>query len=80
VAVIREHLARSIEWKGPVVGILEMRRHYANYLKGFPHIKEFRNLLVQKKTVEEIEEVLEQVQRRYTGFVAERVLAGFVEN
>jgi tRNA-dihydrouridine synthase B len=77
VTVIREHLQRSIEWKGPVVGILEMRRHYANYLKGFPHIKEFRNLLVQKKTVEEIEEVLGQVQQRYAGFVAERNLATF---
>ena len=74
---IRDHLVRSVEWKGPVVGILEMRRHYTNYLKGFPHIKEFRNQLVQKKTIEEIEEILLQVQQRYAGFVPERTLAGF---
>jgi tRNA-dihydrouridine synthase B len=74
---IRDHLIRSVEWKGPVVGILEMRRHYTNYLKGFPHIKEFRNQLVQKKTVEEIEEVLLQVQQRYSGFVAERTITTF---
>jgi nifR3 family TIM-barrel protein len=77
IGAIRDHLLRSVEWKGPVVGILEMRRHYTNYLKGFPHIKEFRNQLVQKGTVEEIEEVLQQVQSRYTGFVPARVTASF---
>ncbi|HVS97460.1 MAG TPA: tRNA dihydrouridine synthase DusB [Puia sp.] len=79
VGVIRDHLLRSVEWKGPVAGILEMRRHYTNYLKGFPNIKEFRNQLVLKKTVEEIDDVLVQVQRRYAGFVAERSLVQFSE-
>jgi tRNA-dihydrouridine synthase B len=77
VRAIREHLLRSLEWKGPVVGILEMRRHYTNYLKGFPHIKEFRNQLVQKGSVEEIEEILQQVQQRYAGFAPERPPAVF---
>src|SRR5882724_5493203 len=72
VAAIREHLTRSVRWKGPVVGILEMRSHYTNYLKGFPHIKEFRNQLVQRKSVEEIEEVLQQVQERYKDFAPEK--------
>ena len=76
-SAIRDHLTRSIEWKGPVVGILEMRRHYTNYLKGFPHIKEFRNQLVQLKTVEEIEAVLLQIQERYTGFTPQRIVAEF---
>ncbi len=77
VGAIREHLRRSLEWKGPVVGILEMRRHYTNYLKGFPHIREFRNLLVQKGSVGEIEEILSQVQQRYEGFAPERPTAVF---
>jgi tRNA-dihydrouridine synthase B len=72
IAAIREHLTRSVSWKGPVVGILEMRPHYTNYLKGFPYIKEYRNLLVQKNSIEEIEEVLQQVRTRYAGFVPER--------
>jgi tRNA-dihydrouridine synthase B len=74
---IRDHLSRSLEWKGPVVGILEMRRHYTNYLKGFPHIKEFRNQLVQLKTVEEIENVLMQIRDRYAGFIPQRQVAEF---
>lgn len=80
IGAIRDHLLRSIEWKGPVVGILEMRRHYTNYLKGFPHIKEFRNQLVKKMTVEEIEEILQQVLQRYTGFVPERAFAAFSQD
>src|SRR5213592_1598296 len=31
---IRKHLHHSIAWKGQALGILEMRRHYAHYLKG----------------------------------------------
>src|SRR5579871_4957643 len=70
--VIRQHLHRSVEWKGAIVGILEMRRHYTNYLKGFPYIKEVRNQLVQKDNVSEIEEILRQVEARYAGFSPER--------
>src|SRR5678815_3855379 len=43
--VCRKHLRRSVEWKNPVVGINEMRRHYANYLKGLPNIKEYLSLI-----------------------------------
>ena len=34
IAVCKKHLKRSLEWKGPMIGIFEMRRHYTNYLKG----------------------------------------------
>lgn len=68
VAVSKKHLRRSIEWKGLVVGINEMRRHYANYLKGLPNIKEFRSRLVTVKTMEEVEAVLDDIQAYYQGF------------
>ena len=79
VAVIRQHLKYSLNWKGPVVGIREMRRHYTNYLKGFPNIKEFKSRLVRLDTYEEIDEVLEEVLRYYEGFVAEKKLWTFAE-
>lgn len=72
VAVCRKHLHKSVEWKNPVVGINEMRRHYANYLKGLPNIKEYRYKLVTLKTVEEIEEVLQEIERVYAGYQFER--------
>lgn len=72
IEVCRKHLRRSFEWKGPVVGILEMRRHYANYLKGLPNIKEYRAKLVILKTIEEIEEVLNEIVVKYSGFEFEK--------
>jgi len=72
IAVCRKHLHKSVEWKGPVVGILEMRRHYSNYLKGLPGIKEFRQRLVVLSTVEEIDAVLDEVYAHYKGYVFEK--------
>ena len=73
VEVCKNHLRKSLEWKGPVVGIFEMRRHYTNYLKGMPNIKEYRGQLVRLNTLEEIEAVLDEVQRQYTGYSFERI-------
>jgi len=72
IAVCRKHLNLSIQWKGPVVGINEMRRHYANYLKGLPNIKEFRNRLVTLPTEAEVNEVLNEVAVTYAGFEVEK--------
>lgn len=72
VAVCKKHLQRSVEWKGPIVGINEMRRHYANYLKGLPGIKDFRNRLVTLKEKEEVEAVLDEVKATYKGCEVER--------
>ena len=49
-----------------------MRRHYANYLKGLPNIKEYRNKLVTLKLVEEIDEVLDEIVNTYAGFEFEK--------
>jgi len=58
IDVVRHHLRASVKWKGPRVGIFEMRRHYANYLKGIINIKPLRTQLVTMDTAEEIEEAL----------------------
>ncbi|MBA2744935.1 MAG: tRNA dihydrouridine synthase DusB [Flavisolibacter sp.] len=68
VEVIRQHLTRSVEWKGTKTGINEMRRHYTNYLRGLPNIKEFRLKLVTLSEPEMIEEVLEEITDFYKGF------------
>src|SRR6266498_2731015 len=77
VDVIRKHLHKSVEWKGNALGVLEMRRHYTNYLKGLPYIKEFRNQLVTLKSMNEIEEVLQEIIKRYDGFVEARKVVLF---
>ena len=69
VEVCRTHLIKSVEWKGPTLGILEMRRHYTNYLKGLPHIRDYRLKLVTVKTLQEVELILEEIREKYEGFV-----------
>lgn len=71
VEVARQHLIKSMEWKGPIAGINEMRRHYANYLRGLPNIKEYRNKLVRITTQNEIEEVLDEIKEKYKDIVIE---------
>jgi nifR3 family TIM-barrel protein len=65
--VIRQHLNASVKWKGPRVGIFEMRRHYANYLKGIQNIKPLRSQLVLMNTMEEVEEALLTFEHGLTG-------------
>ena len=72
VAVCKKHLHKSFEWKGPKVGIFEMRRHYTNYLKGMPGIKDYRFKLVTLDTVEEIDAVLDEIVIKYSGYTFEK--------
>lgn len=61
----KTHLQKSIEWKGEVVGIVEMRRHYTNYFRGFPDIKQYRSRLVQSLSGGEIMDILSEIERAY---------------
>ncbi len=65
IAVCRQHLVLSMAWKGNVVGVLEMRRHYANYFRGYNNIKEFRNQLVQASTLEQIDDIFYSIKKAY---------------
>jgi nifR3 family TIM-barrel protein len=71
VMVVRKHVAGSVQWKGETLGILEMRRHYTNYLKGLPNIREYRTKLVTAKTLEEIDALLHEIVQVYDGFAFE---------
>jgi tRNA-dihydrouridine synthase len=61
------HFEKSIQWKGERVGIVEMRRHYANYFRGLSHFKEFRMKLVQSEDVLEIQSILNKIVDEYAG-------------
>lgn len=65
VEVCKTHLDKSIAWKGPRVGIFEMRRHYSNYFKGIPDFKEYRMKLVSLENIDHIHEVLEEINERF---------------
>jgi tRNA-dihydrouridine synthase len=54
------------------VGIFEMRRHYTNYLKGLPGIKDFRLRLVTLPDEASINEVLDEITEHYKDYEFER--------
>ncbi len=74
VQVAKTHLTHSIDWKGLTLGILETRRHYSNYFKGIPGIKEFRSRLVQSDHPEELFSILDEIQVKYDGYFANQHL------
>lgn len=62
VEVCKQHLDFSLRWKGPVLGLIEMRRHYTNYFKHIPDFKPFRMKLVTTDSAVEVMETLEEIQ------------------
>ncbi len=63
------HFEKSIAWKGERVGMVEMRRHYANYFKGLTHFKDFRMKLVQTENIAEVYQILNSIAKEYQDFV-----------
>ncbi len=61
VAMCRMHFEKSIEWKGPRVGVFEMRRHYAQYFRGLEGAKQWRTRLVDAEQPAIILEILEEI-------------------
>ena len=62
VAACEIHFEKSIQWKGPIVGVVEMRRHYSNYFKGIPHFKEYRTRLVTTNDPDEVRGIIEELK------------------
>ena len=58
-------LKTSMEWKGELRGILEMRRHYSQYFKALPNFKEYRMQLVTSTDPEKIISILEEIKEKF---------------
>ncbi len=71
VETCRAHVTESIKWKGDVLGILEMRRHYHSYFKGFANFKPFREKLVHTMTPSDILGLLDEIFFVYSNPVME---------
>lgn len=65
VELAKRHLARSLEFKGERVGILEMRRHLSCYFKGLPDFKETRLRLVTLNDPQELYDTLDHIAERW---------------
>jgi len=61
----RRHLKMSVDWKGERLGVFETRRHYANYFRGIPHFKEYRQRLVTTDDSVGVFQVLDEVYEKF---------------
>lgn len=74
IDVCKIHLQRSIEWKGERTGLLEMRKHYGDYFKGYPNFKPFRLNLVTHESQEELFNELDLIGKEYTEYESNQSL------
>ena len=65
VALAKLHLSLSVGLKGPVTGVLEMRRHLSCYFKGLPDFKETRVRLVTEPSAVELDKLLDFVGEKW---------------
>ena len=65
VALAKRHFQLSLDLKGPVTGVYEMRRHFSCYFKGLRDFKETRIKLVTSKDVDEIFALLNAIADRW---------------
>ena len=65
VTLAKRHFQLSLDLKGPVTGVYEMRRHLSCYFKGLMDFKETRIKLVTSKDPAEIMETLDYVAQRW---------------
>ena len=65
VALAKRHFQLSLDLKGPVTGVYEMRRHLSCYFKGLRDFKDTRIKLVTSKDPAEIMATLDYVAQRW---------------
>ena len=64
--ILERHVRMEIEWKGERLGVLEMRKVYRWYLRGFIGAKAYRCRLSRAETPPEIFEILHDLREEHT--------------
>ncbi len=59
------HFKKSLEVKGDIIGVLEMRRHFSNYFKGLDNFKETRLQLVTENNPAVIFSILDRIKENW---------------
>ena len=65
VRISKIQLGKSCEWKGEKRGVMEIRKHWGDYFKGYPNFKPFRIKLMEAQTALEVEKALEEARAFY---------------
>ena len=66
VRVSKAHLVDSLGYKkDEFYAVMEMRKHWGLYFKGFVNFKQFKMRLMEVRTVEEVFAILDEVVNYY---------------
>ncbi len=79
IAVAIEHLSLSVKFKGEKYGALEMRRHYATYLKGLPRVSRVRDKLVREDNWLNVIEILRGYEAECERYAREGKIREYAE-
>lgn len=66
IRVSKIQLEKSCEWKGERRGVIELRKHWASYFKGYPNFKPFRQKMMEIETLAEVNKLLNEIEDFYT--------------
>ncbi len=69
VRAAKKHLTLSLGWKEQRLAVVEMRRHYSNYFRGLPGIRDFRSRLVTEDDPAVLFDILDTIEATYEGRV-----------
>ncbi len=59
-------LEKSVEWKGERRGVMEIRKHWGNYFKGYPNFKPFRLKLMDSDSFSQTLKILQEIKLFYS--------------
>ena len=62
VAIVRQHLEKSVPYKGDRATLHEIRKLYSGYFRGIPGFKQWRMRLVTAPSIDEVFELLLQIE------------------
>ena len=65
VSVCREHLLKSVDFKGEHTAIFEMRKQYGGYFRGLKDFKQFRIPLVTVSSLEDTLAIFDRIVEHY---------------
>jgi nifR3 family TIM-barrel protein len=65
-SVCRQHLLLSAKLKGEPRGVMEMRKHYGNYFRGYKNFRGFKARFMQAGDTNQVLELLEEVVAYYS--------------
>ncbi|MFO7819047.1 MAG: tRNA dihydrouridine synthase DusB [Halanaerobacter sp.] len=65
IATALNHLKKLVEYKGEYVGVREMRKHAAWYLKGLRNSSSIKDKINQAESLAEVRSILKEYQRQF---------------